>query len=80
MKRITLYVRTGCIYCGHAERLLAKQGIPSEQMDISSDPALVEEMVRRSGQRSTPQVFIGQKHIGGYKDLKALVMSGKLDL
>lgn len=77
MKRITLYVRPGCIYCGHAERLLAREGIPAELKDISSDPALAEEMVLRSGQRSTPQVFIGQQHIGGYKDLKALILNGE---
>lgn len=78
MKTVTLYVQPGCIYCGHAERLMVRKGIPSERIDISSDPAMRKEMVQRSGQRSTPQIFIGQLHIGGYKDLKALEMSGQL--
>jgi glutaredoxin 3 len=72
--------RTGwCPYCQRALALLAKKGAAVEEIDIDEDAKLREEMTARSGRRSVPQIFIGDRHVGGCDDLFALDGSGELD-
>jgi len=59
--------------------LLTKKGIPFEDIDVSDDPALREEIAQRSGQRTVPQIFIGDESIGGFMELQTLEVSGELD-
>ena len=76
---ITMYSTAVCPYCIQAERLLASKGIKDiTKIRIDADPSRREEMMKRTGRRSVPQIYIGEHHVGGYDDLAALVRSGKL--
>jgi glutaredoxin 3 len=76
---IVLYVSGWCPYCQRAQGLLTKKRLEYRVIDIDEDVKWREEMIARSGRRSVPQVFIGDKHVGGCDDLFALEGSGELD-
>ncbi len=76
---ITMYMTGWCPYCQRAGALLAGKNAAVTRIDIDDDPALRKEMIERSGRRSVPQIFIGDRHIGGCDDLVALDGSGELD-
>ena len=77
---ITMYATAVCPYCIQAERLLASKGIRDiTKIRIDTDPARREEMMKRTGRRTVPQIYIGETHVGGYDDLAALDRAGKLD-
>jgi len=59
--------------------LLKAKGIPFQEIDVTRDPALRQEVVQRSGRRTVPQIFIGDEPIGGFTELRALEQSGELD-
>jgi glutaredoxin 3 len=59
--------------------LLAKKGVEFTEIDVDEDGKLREEMIARSGRRTVPQIFIGDRHVGGCDDLFALDSSGELD-
>lgn len=77
---ITLYTTPVCPYCVRAKELLKRKGIRNyQEVDVSANEAAREEMMRKSGgRRSVPQIFIGDKHIGGCDDLYALESAGEL--
>ena len=77
--KATIYGNRTCAYCGAARMLLTKKGVEIENIDITDDPSLQEEMIRRSGGRSVPQVFIGDTHVGGFDELYSLDKAGELD-
>ena len=80
MPPVTIYTKPFCPYCARAEALLTKKGVKYEEIVASMDPAKKQEMMQRSGGRSTyPQVFIGDRHVGGSDDLAALEARGELD-
>lgn len=80
MPPIVVYVRSWCPWCRRAKQLLESKGADYEEIDIESGPGLEREMVQKAGGRTTvPQVFIGERHIGGYDDLDALDRAGGLD-
>lgn len=63
-----------------AERLLLKKGVKFiEKLRVDQDSALREKMIRITGRRTVPQIFIGETHVGGYDDLSALDRRGGLD-
>ena len=77
-----MYSTRVCPYCIRAERLLAKKGISAEQIEkirVDEFPERREEMTRITGQRSVPQIFIGERHVGGFDDLAELEAEGELD-
>ena len=76
---IVVYVTGWCPYCQRARALLAKKGLEFREIDVEEDGKLREEMIARSGRRTVPQIFIGDKHVGGCDDLYALDGSGELD-
>jgi glutaredoxin 3 len=76
---IQVYVKGWCPYCDRAKKLLAAKGQVWTEIDVEQDPAQLEEMVRRSGRRSVPQIFVGERHVGGFDDLAALERAGELD-
>jgi glutaredoxin 3 len=76
---ITIYVTGWCPYCQRARGLLSQKGLAFTEIDVEDDVKLREEMVARSGRRTVPQVFIGDKHVGGCDDLFVLESSGELD-
>ena len=80
MAEIVIYSTQVCPYCVKAKQLLSAKGATYQEIDISRDPALVEEVQTRSGGRKTvPQIFIGDLHVGGCDELYALDAAGQLD-
>lgn len=79
MVPVTIYTRQMCGYCSAAKALLDRKGVNYTEHDASFDPKLRQEMIDRSGRTTFPQIFIGEKHVGGCDDLHALDGAGKLD-
>jgi glutaredoxin 3 len=78
--KITMYTTFLCPYCHAAKELLHEKKAVFEEIDVSYSPVLREEMVAKAGGRtSVPQIWIGDRHIGGCDDLHALDGQGKLD-
>jgi glutaredoxin 3 len=78
-QRIEMYATSWCPYCERARALLRAKGAAFEEISIEEHPERRDEMIRRSGRRSVPQVFIDGQHIGGSDDLHALDAAGGLD-
>jgi glutaredoxin 3 len=76
---VTLYVSDWCPYCERAKSLLTKKNVVFSEINIEGDAKSREEMMERSNQQTVPQIFIGDKHVGGCDDLFALDRSGELD-
>jgi glutaredoxin 3 len=81
MPPITIYTKPFCPYCSRALKLLKDKGATySEIEDAAFDAAKKREMMQRANGRSTfPQIFIGERHVGGCDDLVALERAGELD-
>ena len=79
MATVTLYDTGWCPYCARARQLLARKGAAVEEIDIEAQPEQRAVMMERSGRRTVPQIFIGDRHIGGCDDLHALDAAGGLD-
>ena len=80
MPPITVYTKAWCPYCSAAKNLLAEKGIAFTEIDIERQPEARREMTQRANGRSTvPQIFVGDRHIGGCDDLYALDGRGELD-
>ena len=76
---VTLYVSDWCPYCQRAKGLLAQKNIVFTEIDVEERPKLREEMIARSNRRTVPQIFIGDRYVGGCDDLFELDRSGELD-
>lgn len=79
MKPVRVYTTRICTYCFAAKRLLGRKGIEYEEIDVSHDAEARRWLVETSGQRTVPQIFIGDRSIGGFTELRALDRSGELD-
>ena len=80
MAKIRMYATGVCPYCVRAEMLLKSKGIADiEKIRVDLDPGQRDEMVRKTGRRTVPQIYIGDTHVGGFDDLAALDRAGKLD-
>ena len=77
--RVLMYSTRLCPYCRMAERLLDKKGVQAEKVMVDENPARRDEMVRLTGRTSVPQIFIGDEHVGGYRELAGLERTGRLD-
>ena len=77
--RVIIYGNASCPYCGAARMLLTKKSVEFEDISITGDASLFEEMLQKSGRRSVPQIFIDDHHVGGFDELDALNRSGELD-
>lgn len=77
-KKVQVFTTQRCPYCEWSKRLLTRRGIDYEEVRIDLDDARRTEMFTRSGRTSVPQIFIGERHIGGYQDMVALDQSGTL--
>lgn len=77
---ITIYTKSTCGYCHAAKDLLRKKNAAFEEISVDGDMAGQQKMSERAGGRWTvPQIFIGDRHVGGCDDLYALERAGKLD-
>lgn len=80
MPIVTIYTTSSCPYCHAAKALLNKKGVAFEEIPVDGRPELRQTMTAKAGGRtSVPQIFIGEKHVGGCDDLHALEAAGKLD-
>lgn len=79
MPEIKMYTTGMCPYCVRAKMLLKNKGVFWDELRIDGDPELMREMMQRSGRRTVPQIFVGDRHLGGYDDMTELDSFGKLD-
>lgn len=79
MATVTLYTTQTCPFCIRAKQLLQQKDVDYRELSVDGDPALRQEMMRLSGQRTVPQIWVGLTHVGGCDELYALERSGKLD-
>lgn len=80
MPEIVIYTTPICPYCVRAKHLFDQKGVTYQEVDISQDAQLREDMLNKSGGRRTvPQIFINGQHVGGCDDLYALEQAGALD-
>lgn len=79
MPGITIYTTRSCLYCAAAKALLNRKSAPFVEIDVGSDMAERAEMTKKAGSYTVPQIWIGDKHIGGCDDLYALDVAGGLD-
>jgi glutaredoxin 3 len=79
MPEITVYTTPTCPYCFMALRLLKAKELPFRQVNVAGDGAKRGWLAEVTGQSTVPQVFIGERSIGGYTELAALERSGQLD-
>lgn len=77
--KITVYTKESCPFCVRAKRLLERKAVPFEEIRVEGDDALRAWLVERTGQMTVPQIFAGDRPLGGYSDLDALEKEGKLD-
>ena len=75
-----MYATGVCPFCVMAERLLRSKGVSDiEKVRVDLEPKRRDEMVQRTGRRTVPQIYVGDRHVGGYDDLAALDRAGGLD-
>lgn len=74
-----MYGTPYCSYCMAARMLLKKKDVAFDEISVSGDPAMREQMEKLSGRRSVPQIFVGDQPVGGFDDLYTLDQEGELD-
>jgi glutaredoxin 3 len=82
MAHILMYSTRVCPYCVRAEQLLARKGYPVDRIEkipVDDFPERRAEMMQRTGRRTVPQIFINDRHVGGFDDLAELDAAGELD-
>ena len=79
MQYAEIYFKHWCPYSQRALQLLDDKGVNYTAIDVTDDPQREHEMRERSGRTSVPQIFVGDRHIGGFDDLSALDEAGELD-
>lgn len=80
MPKITMYLTGVCPFCHMAERLLKSKGVAEiHKIRVDLDPVQREEMMMKTGRRTVPQIYIGERHVGGFDDLSAMDKAGELE-
>ena len=80
MPKILIYATAVCPYCINAERLLTAKGVKDiEKIRVDLQPEQRMEMMQKTGRRTVPQIYIDDLHIGGFEELRALDLAGKLE-
>jgi len=80
MADVVLYTTGTCPFCIRAKQLLDKKGVTYTEHRVDEDPSLRPEMEEKAGGRtSVPQIFIGERHVGGFDELSELAIDGELD-
>ncbi len=78
MAAVTIYTTGSCVFCSRAKEYLRSRGVPYQEVDVTGDDETRARLVKRShGQRTVPQIFVGDVHVGGYTDLVRLDGEGK---
>ncbi|MDO8415318.1 MAG: glutaredoxin 3 [Agitococcus sp.] len=79
MAKVVIYTTSICPYCVRAKMLFQRKGVSYEEIDVSRDNDLRLKLMQQTKQRTVPQIFINEQHIGGCDDLYALDRQGALD-
>lgn len=79
MKKVIIYTTDYCPHCHRAKRLLQSKHIPFQEIDVTNDQAIRDEIEEKTGHMTVPIIFIGEEFIGGADELYALEDAGKLD-
>ena len=80
MKKIIMYTSSYCPFCNNAEQLLINKGFDiDEKIYVDQDPEILSSMMKITGKRTVPQIFIGEDYIGGFDELRKIDLSGELD-
>jgi glutaredoxin 3 len=80
MPKVIIYSANYCPYCNKAKTLLKSKNIAFDEINIENNNELKQEMIERSnGRKTIPQIFIDEKHVGGFDDLYELEVKGELD-
>lgn len=77
--QVTMYATDWCPFCVRAEKLLVSKGANVKKINVEEQPDRRAEMLEMTGRRTVPQIFIGDRHVGGHDDLVALERVGDLD-
>ena len=79
MSKVIMYSTGSCPYCLRAESLLTSKGVEEiEKIRIDLKPEQLEVMMKKTGRRTVPQIYIGETHVGGFDDLALLDRKGEL--
>lgn len=79
MAAVTVYSSDFCPYCMRAKALLRRKGVAFEEICVDGRADLRAGMAARAGRNTVPQIWIGQRHVGGCDDLHELERRGELD-
>lgn len=79
MPNVIIYTSRLCGYCTMAKKLLERKAVAYQEIDVDSRPGLRQELIEKSGRRTVPQIYIGDYHVGGFDDLRALELNQQLD-
>ena len=79
MPEIIIYTSNLCPYCTMAKRLLSAKGATYTELNVDTTSGLREEMMRKTRRRTVPQIYIGEQHVGGFDELRALDLKNELD-
>ncbi len=79
MASVRIYTTPICPYCARAKSILSGKGVDFQEIDVYMDVNSRREMIQKSGRQTVPQIFIGDRHIGGCDELQALERTGELD-
>ncbi|HCP46637.1 MAG TPA: glutaredoxin 3 [Deltaproteobacteria bacterium] len=79
MDGVTLYSTRLCGFCSRAKALLLAKGVEFTEVGLDDDPEARQALMKRTGQRTVPQIFVGDVHVGGFRELATLDQRGGLD-
>lgn len=79
MPEIIIYTGRLCPYCTMAKRLIERKGVSYTEIDVDSKPGLRQDLMEKTKRRTIPQIYIGDRHIGGFDDLQAMDYRNELD-
>lgn len=79
MPNVVIYTTARCPFCIRAKALLDRKGVAYEEIPVDGNQTLRAEMASKAGRTSVPQIWIGDKHVGGCDELHALERAGRLD-
>jgi len=79
VKSVKIYTTQTCPYCSRAKRLLERKNVQYQEIDVSWDDEARLKLTQSTGRRTVPQIFIGERHVGGSDELHALEARGELD-
>jgi glutaredoxin 3 len=77
--KVTVYTKSSCPFCVRAKRLLDRKGVAYEEISLEGKDDLRVWLVEATGQMTVPQIFVGERSLGGFSDIDALDREGKLD-